>query len=86
MSRVVLAGYARHRCLADTCYLWAFASLTASPPCHPFYDARRATGVTHNQALRALANRLHGLLYGWLRHSTPYDEHTAWAHGHGLAT
>ena len=29
--RVVLARYARNRRLADACYLWAFAALTASP-------------------------------------------------------
>ena len=28
---VVLARYARNRRLADACYLWAFAALTASP-------------------------------------------------------
>lgn len=34
----------------------------------------------HHQALRALGNRLVGILHGCLRHQTPYDEHTAWAH------
>ena len=29
--RVVLARYARNKRLADACYLWAFAALTASP-------------------------------------------------------
>ncbi len=29
--RVVLARLARNRRLADACYLWAFAALTASP-------------------------------------------------------
>ena len=35
---------------------------------------------THHQALRALGNRLVGILHGCLRHHTPYDEHKAWAH------
>ena len=84
-SRVVLARYARNRRLADACYQWAFTSLTASPPCRAFYDTRRAAGDTHNRALRALANRLVGILHGCLRHHTLYDEHTAWAHRTALA-
>ena len=79
-SRVVLARYARNRRLADACYLWACAALSASPGARAFYDARRPDGDTHNRALRALANRLVGLLHGCLRPETLYDEHTAWAH------
>ncbi len=79
-SHVVLARYARNRRLADACYLWAFAALSASPGARAFYDQRRAAGDTHNRALRALANRLVGILHGCLRHDTPYDEHTAWGH------
>ena len=41
---------------------------------------RRAAGDLHHQALRALANRLVGILHGCLKHQTPYNEHTAWAH------
>jgi transposase len=77
---VVLARYARNRRLADACYQWAFAALTASPGARTYYDARRAAGDTHHRALRALANRLVGILHGCLRHRTTYDEHTAWAH------
>ena len=84
-SRVVLARYARNRRLADACYLWAFASLGASPGCRAFYDTRRAAGDTHNRALRALANRLVGILHGCLSHDSLYDEHTAWAHRTQLA-
>jgi transposase len=83
--RVVLARYARNRRLADACYLWAFAALTKSPGARAFYDAHRAAGDTHHRALRALANRLVGILHGCLRHHTPYDEHTAWAHRQDLA-
>jgi transposase len=78
--RVVLARYARNRRLADACYQWAFTALNVSPGARAFYDQRRATGDTHHQALRALANRLVGILHGCLRHQTRYDEHTAWAH------
>lgn len=83
--RVVLARYARNKRLADACYLWAFASLTASPGARTFYDQHRTAGDTHSRALRALANRLVGILHGCLDHDTPYDEHTAWAHRTQLA-
>ena len=78
--RVVLARYARNRRLADVCYLWAFAALSASPGARAFYDAHRARGDTHNRALRTLANRLVGILHGCLRHGTQYDEQLAWGH------
>jgi len=77
---VVLARYARNKRLSDACYQWAFAALTASPGARAFYDARRTSGDTHNRALRALANRLVGILHGCLRHHTLYDERIAWAH------
>jgi len=82
---VVLARHVRNRRLADACYMWAFAAITASPGARLFYDQRRAAGDTHHRALRALANRLVGILHGCLRHQTQYDEHTAWAHRTPLA-
>jgi hypothetical protein len=78
--RVVLARYARNRRLADVCYAWAFSAISASPGARTFYDQRRAAGDTHHRALRALANRLVGILHGCLRHDTPYDEQIAWGH------
>jgi hypothetical protein len=60
--------------------MWAFASLNNSPGARAFYDQHRDAGDTHNRALRALANRLVGILHGCLRHNTLYDEHTAWGH------
>jgi len=78
--RVVLARYARNRRLADVTYRWAFSALSASPGARTFYDHRRAHGDTHNRALRALANRLVGILHGCLTHRTLYDEHLAWNH------
>lgn len=83
--RVVLARYARNRRLADACYLWAFATLTHDAGARTFYDQRRTAGDTHNRALRALANRLVGILHGCLRHGTLYDQNTAWAHRTQLA-
>lgn len=78
--RVVLARYARNKRLADALHQQAFAALTASPGARAFYDAHRDRGDTHHQALRALSNRLVGILDGCLRHRTTYDEATAWAH------
>jgi hypothetical protein len=77
-TRVVLARYARNRRLADALYLQAFAALNASPGARAYYDAHRDRGNTHHQALRALANRLVGILHGCLRTKTIYNEATAW--------
>jgi transposase len=75
---VVLARAARNRRLADACYLWAFSALNTSPGARRYYDARRARGATHHQALRALANRLVGILHGCLTHGCRYREDVAW--------
>lgn len=79
-KRVVLARYARNHRLADAIYLWAFAALSASPGARAFYDTRRGAGDTHHAALRALGNRLVGILHGCLEHHTAYDEAIAWGH------
>jgi len=76
--KVVLARVARNRRLADPLYLWAFSSLTRSLGARRFYDAHRLRGNTHHQALRALANRLVGILHGCLSHRTRYSEDVAW--------
>lgn len=79
-KRFVLARHIRNRRLADAIDQWAFCSLTQSPGCRALYDHRRAKGDLHHQALRALGNRLVGILHGCLRHGVNYDEDTAWAH------
>jgi transposase len=79
-KRVVLARYIRNQRLYDAIDAWAFSALSASPGARAFYDQHRAANDTHHQALRALGNRLVGILHGCLRHHTHYDEHTAWAH------
>jgi len=78
--RTVLARHARNKRLADAIYLWAFSAISTSPGARAFYDHRRGAGDTHHQALRALGNRLVGILHGCLATRTPYSEHTAWAH------
>jgi transposase len=79
-KRAVLARHARNRRLYDAIDQWAFCALSASPGARAFYDHHRTAGDTHHQALRALGNRLVGILHGCLRHHTLYNEHTAWAH------
>ncbi len=84
-SHLVVARWTRNARLADTSYRWAFAAISASAGARSFYDQHRAKGDSHNQALRALANRLVGILHGCLRHHTTYDEHTAWGHRSTIA-
>lgn len=76
---VVLARYARNRRLADACYLWAFSAISRSPGARAYYDRQRAGGRSHHQALRALSNRLVGILHGCIRHGQLYDEQIGWA-------
>jgi transposase len=75
---VVLARTARNKRMAQACYLWAFSALRPSPGARGFYDRQRAKGKTHHQALRALANRLVGVLHGCLIRGQRYDEQVAW--------
>ncbi|MBM7494016.1 hypothetical protein JOD64_005238 [Micromonospora luteifusca] len=77
---VVLARYARNRRLGDALYRQAFCALLASPGVRAYYDQLRARNISHNAALRQVANRLVGILHGCLRHRREYDESTAWAH------
>ena len=77
-KRVVLARYARNRRLGDALFLQAYSALRVSPGARAFYNQQRARGATHYQALRALANRLVGILHGCLRHHALYDETRAW--------
>ena len=78
LRTVVVARAACNQRLVDACYLWAFAALTASPGARRCYDAHRARGASHHQALRALGNRLVGILHGCLAHRQAYQEQLAW--------
>jgi hypothetical protein len=42
------------------------------------YDAHRVRGASHHQALRALGNRLVGILHACLAHRVVYQEQIAW--------
>lgn len=78
-KKVVRARFVGNRHLADACYWWAFCALTHSAGARRYYDELKARGTSHDQALRALGNRLVGILDGCLRNRTPYDETIAWA-------
>jgi transposase len=84
-KKAVLARHVRNPRLYDAADRWAFATLLSSPGARTYYDQHRAAGDSHHQALRALGNRFVGILHGCLRHHTPYDEHTAWAHRIAIA-
>jgi transposase len=77
-KRIVVARFVRNKRLGDACYWWAFSSIKTSPGARALYDSHRANGDNHHQALRALANRLVGILHGCLKHRMLYDENVAW--------
>jgi len=79
-KRAILARRVRNRRLYNAIDQWALGAINISPGARTFYDQHRAAGDLHHQALRALGNRLVGILHGCLRHHTHYNEHTAWAH------
>jgi transposase len=79
-KKVVAARFIHNDRLVDALRAQAFAALNGSPGARAFYDALRARGIEHNDALRRLANRLVGILHGCLKTRTLYDEATAWGH------
>ncbi len=79
-KKIVLARFIRNDRLADALHRQAQSALRASPGARAFYDEQRGRGLDHNAALRALSNRLVGILHGCLKTRTLYDEATAWSH------
>jgi hypothetical protein len=75
---LVSARRTGNRRLAGACEVWAFAAISHSPGARRYYDQQRARGASHWQALRALANRLVGILHGCLATQAAYDEQLAW--------
>ncbi|MGH3686418.1 MAG: transposase, partial [Pseudonocardiaceae bacterium] len=78
-KKVVLARFVHNDRLIDALMPQAFSALNASPGAHAYYDELKARGTEHHAALRQLANRLVGILHGFLKTRTCYDETTAWA-------
>jgi hypothetical protein len=81
----VMARYARNTRLADALQQWAMSSLRGSPGARAYYDQLRARKISHQAALRRLANRNVGILHGCLKTRTLYNENTAWAHHNNVA-
>jgi len=79
-KKIVQARFVRNDRLIDALMLQAFGALRVSPGARAFYDAQRARGCAHNEALRNLASRLVGILHGCLKTRTRYDEAIAWGH------
>jgi transposase len=79
-KKIVLARYARNRRLGDALQQWALCSMRGSPGAKAYYQQLRDRNIGHHAALRQLANRHVGILHGYLKTATTYDEHTAWDH------
>ena len=79
-KKIVMARFIRNDRLADALHRQAQSALRASPGARAYYDEQRDRGLDHDAALRALSNRLVGILHGCLKTGTPYDEATAWSH------
>jgi hypothetical protein len=79
-TETVTARKVRNTRLIDALARQAQSSLRASPGARAYYDALRTRGLSHQAALRQLANRLVGILHGCLKTHTHYNETTAWAH------
>jgi len=79
-KKTVLARYVRNGRLAGALHRQAQSALITSPGARTYYDEQRDRGLDHDAALRALSNRLAGILHGCLKTRTLYDEATAWSH------
>ena len=77
-KKVVMARFVHNDRLVDALILQAQSALRASPGARAYYDKQRVRGLSHNAALRQLANRLVGVLHGCLKTRTNYNESTAW--------
>lgn len=76
-SHAVMVRRVKNQRLAAVGYVWAFASLTASPGARAPCDRRRKAGDRHSSAQGNLYNRLLGCLHPCLATGTPYNETTA---------
>jgi Transposase IS116/IS110/IS902 family len=79
-KKIVMARLIRNDQLADALHRQAQSALITSSGARAFYDEQRDRGPDHDAALRALSNRLVGILHGCLKTRTLYDEATAWSH------
>jgi transposase len=79
-KKIVMARFIRNDRLADALHRQAQSALRASSGARAYYYEQCDRGLDHDAALRALSNRLVGILHGCLKTGTLYDEATAWSH------
>ena len=70
-KKIVMARFIRNGRLADALHQQAQSALRASPGARAYYDEQRDRGLDHDAALRALSNRLVGILHGCLKTRHP---------------
>ena len=76
--RSVESRWVRNKRLADAAIQAAGKSIPRSPGARAFLDKQTAKGDPYNKAVRTVANKLIGQLYGCLESRTLYDEDIAW--------
>lgn len=74
------ARFVRNDRPIDALIAQAFSALRVSSGARAYCEQQRTRGIEFNAALSQLANRLVGILHGFLKTGTPYDEATAWSH------
>ncbi|MER6514016.1 IS110 family transposase [Nonomuraea sp. NPDC001636] len=79
-TRVVQARFVHNDRLVDALHLQASCALLHDSAVRAYYDQIKARDISHNAALRQVANRLVGILHGCLKTHSPYDQATAWSH------
>ncbi len=76
--RSVEARWIRNDRLTDATIQAAGKAIQNSPGAAAFFGKHRAKGDPYNKAIRAVANKMIGQLYGCLTSGTVYNEHIAW--------
>ena len=76
--RFVEARWVRNNRLHDAIIGAAGKAIQKSPGARAFFEKQTAKGDDYNKAIRAVANKLIGQLYGCLKSGTLYNEDTAW--------
>ena len=76
--RSVEARWIRNDRLTDATIQAAGKAIQNSPGARAFFEQQKAKGDPYNKAIRAVANKIIGQLYGCLTSGTLYNEHIAW--------
>lgn len=76
--RSVESRWVRNARLHDAVIQAAGKAIPNSPGAEAFLDVQAAKGDSYNKAIRTVANKIIGQLYGCLESGTTYNEHIAW--------